>query len=132
MEKAGLLNLLWVSHFNRAPVMIFVIKKLLYLVHGGCLWLEEPIPIMDHLIHRITRLPCKGEYPTDISEGKSSDLAITEAMKKKNKLAKKKMGYAISSINDKVVRVATQILASKVMCKCRTDKVPAPVVALAK
>lgn len=59
-------------------------------------------------------------------------MAIVEAMKKKYKLAKKKRGYTISSINDKVVKVATQILANKVMHKCRANEVPATVVALAK
>lgn len=57
VEKAGLLTLLWVSHYHHAPVTIFVIRKLLYLVHDGCLWLEELIPITYHLIHRITWLP---------------------------------------------------------------------------
>ena len=54
VEKVGLLNLLWVSHYHRALVTIFIIRQLLYLVHDWCLWLEEPIPIIDHLIHRIT------------------------------------------------------------------------------
>ena len=55
-----------------------------------------------------------------------------EAMKKKYKLKKKKRGYAISSIKDKGVRIATQLLASKVMRKCHGDEVSAPVVALAE
>ena len=69
-------------------------------MHDGCLWLEEPIPITSDLIHRISRVPCKGEDPADISEGKRSDLA----MKKKYKLVKKKRGYAISSINRKKLK----------------------------
>ena len=76
-------------------------------MHDGCLWLEEPIPITDHLIHRITRPPCTREDPANISEGKSDDLAIAEAMKKKFKLEKKKRGYAISNINNPTVKVAT-------------------------
>jgi len=107
MEKVGLLNLLWVLHFHRTPITIFFIRQLLYLMHGGCLWLEEPITITDHLIHHITWLPCKGEDPADVLEGKRSGLAITEAMKKKYKLEKKKRGYTISSINSKVVKVVT-------------------------
>jgi len=94
--------------------------------------LEEPIPITKDLIYYISQLPCKGEDPADISGGKSSDLAITEAMKKKYKLVKKKMGYTISNINAKAVKVATQILVGKVMCKCRANEVPALVVALAE
>ena len=55
-----------------------------------------------------------------------------EAMKKNYKLEKKKRGYTISSIKDKGVRVATQLLAGKVMRKCRGDEVPMLVVALAE
>lgn len=84
-------------HFHRTPITIFVIRQLLFLVHGGCLWLEEAIPIVNHLIHRITRLPCKGEDPADILEGKSNDLAITEAMKKKYKLEMKKRGHKVAT-----------------------------------
>jgi len=51
-------------------------------------------------------------------------------MKKKIKLEKKKRGYVISSINNNVIRVMTQILAGKVMRKCHADEVPTPVVAL--
>ena len=106
VEKEELLNLLWVLHYHHTLVTIFVIRQLLFLVHDGRLWLEEPIPITDHLIHRITWLPCKGEDQMNISEGKSDDLTIMEAMKKKFKLKKKKRGYAISNINNPMVKVA--------------------------
>lgn len=101
-------------------------------MHDGYLWLEEPIPIMADLIHRISRLPCKGKDPVTIAKGKGSDLALAEAMKMKYKSEKKKRGYTISNIKDKDIRIATQILADKVMRKCRRDKVPASVVALAE
>ena len=51
VDKARFLNLLWVLHYNRTPLIVLVIKKLLCLVHDGCLWLEDPIPITDRLIH---------------------------------------------------------------------------------
>ena len=59
-------------------------------------------------------------------------MAIAMAMKMKYKMEKKKRGYAISSINNNEIRVATQILASKVMRKCRLDEVPMLVVSLAE
>lgn len=49
------------------------------------------------------------------SEGKSDDLSIVKAMKKKFVLEKKKMGYTISSINNLVIKVAMHILVGKVM-----------------
>ena len=57
-------------------------------------------------------------------------MALAEAMKKKFNLEKKKWVYAIYNINNPVVKVATQILARKVMRKCRMDEVLALVIAL--
>jgi len=102
------------------PITIFVIRQLLCLVHDGYLWLEEPIPIMINLIHWSYRLPYKGKDLVTIAK-KSSDLALAEAMNTKYKLEKKK---------DKGVCVATQLLSSKVMRKCRANEVAAPVVGL--
>ena len=131
MEKAGLLNLLWASHFHRAPITIFVIRQLHFLVHGGYIWLEESIPIMSNLIHHISRLPCKRKEPAIIAR-KGSDLGLAEAMKEKYKLEKKKRGYSISGIKDKGVCLATQLLAGKLMRKCHADKVPESVITLAE
>lgn len=61
VDKVGLLNLLWVPHYNRTPISILVIKQLLCLVHNGCLWLEELIPITDRLIHKIMWCPIQGK-----------------------------------------------------------------------
>jgi len=130
VEKFGLLNLLWVLYLHRATITIFIIIQLLCLVHDGYLWLDETIPIMVHLIHHISQLPCKGKDPMTTSEGKGGNLALAEAMKTKYKLEKKKRGYAISNIKDKGVHVATQILANKIMRKCCADEVTVPVFAL--
>ena len=73
VDKAGLLNLLWVLHYNRTPIIVLVIKKLLCLGHDGCLWLEEPIPIIDRLIHRITQLPYIGENLAMMFGGKGGE-----------------------------------------------------------
>lgn len=79
----------------------------------------------------IAQLPYKGKDPAEIA-GKSKDLVLAEAMKKKCELEKKKRGYAINNIKDKGVRIATQLLAEKVMRKCCEDEVPEWVVALAE
>jgi len=52
-------------------------------------------------------------------------------MKDKFKLVKKSHGYIISRICDTTVKVAMHILVGKVMRKCRTNKVSAPVVTFA-
>jgi len=81
---------------------------------------------MAELIHMISWLPCEGRDLAEIAD-KSEDLAPAEAMKNKYKLEKKQRGYVISSIPDKGVRVATQLLARKVMRKCQ---VPVTVIVL--
>lgn len=51
-------------------------------------------------------------------------------MKTKFRLEKKKRWYAISSINNPIVKVSTQIYVGRVMQKCHVDEVPMVVVAL--
>lgn len=131
MDKVGLLNLLWVPHCNRAPIMMVVIKQLMCLVHDECLWLEEMIPITDMLIHTIMWLPYIGENVAMVFGGKADEHALADVMKEKFKLVKKPRDYAISSICDPTVKVAMQILAGNVMQKCRADEVLTPLVALA-
>lgn len=92
VDKAGLLNMLLVSHYNRTPITVLVIKQLLCLVHDGYLWLEETIPITDKLIHRITQLPYTGANPTMMFGAKGGEQDLTEAMKEKFKLVKKSCG----------------------------------------
>jgi len=52
-------------------------------------------------------------------------------MKDKFKLVKKSHRYSICSISDLAIKVATHILAGKVMRKCHADEVPIHVIALA-
>ena len=54
---------------------------------------------------------------------------LAEAMKNKFGLVKKSCGYSITSISDLAVKMATQILAGKVM-RCHSDEVSVPIVAL--
>lgn len=86
VDKAGPLNLLWVSYYNFTPIKILVIKQLLCLVHDGCLWLEEPISITDRLIHSITWLPYIGENIAMMFGRNGGEQALMKAMKDKFKL----------------------------------------------
>lgn len=99
-------------------------------MHDECFFLNASIPITDMLIHRITLLPHLGLNLAKAFGGKTSEHELVEKMKDKFKLVKKSRGYSITSINDPTVEVAMQILVAKVMRKCRTDKVSAPVVLL--
>jgi len=86
VNNARLLNLLWVSHYPHAPINLIFIKQLLCLVHGGCLWLGELIPITNMLIHRITLLPHSRLIPTKAFGGKMGECYLDEKMKDKFKL----------------------------------------------
>lgn len=122
--------MLWVSHYNRTVVMVLVVKQLLCLVDDGCLWLDEPIPNTDRLIHRITRFLYTSENLAIIFGEKGGEQALAESMKEKFKLVKKLHNYSISCICYHAVKVATKILAGKVIRKSRTNEVLVPVVAL--
>lgn len=89
------------------------------------------MPITDMLIHRITLLlhlvlNSAKEFGRKVGE---HDLA--ERMKDKFKLVNKPRKYSISSTTDLSVKVATQILARKIMRKCRVDDLSTLVVSLA-
>jgi len=77
------------------------------------------------------RLPYSRENLVMMFGGKAGELVLTKAIKKKFRLVKKSRSYAITSISNLVVKVATQRLAGKVMWKFHFDEVPSPVVALA-
>jgi len=53
IEQAGLLHILCVPHFHWSIINIVCVRQLLVLVHDGFLWLGEPIPITDMIIHKI-------------------------------------------------------------------------------
>jgi len=89
VEQLGLLNLLWVPHDHRTPINMICVHQLLTLVHNGCLWLGQPIPITDMLIHKITQRPYKGVNPAKEFGGKTGEKYLAEKMKKDYGLLKK-------------------------------------------
>jgi len=78
-EKSWLLKPLLVPHYHCTPM----------IVHDGCLWLGEPIPIMNMLIHIMTQQPYKGANPAKEFGGKTREKELTDKMKKEYELLKK-------------------------------------------
>jgi hypothetical protein len=64
LANTGILNLLEIPHFGRGKEANNCVKKLMVVLHGGFLWLEEPVSIDVELISFITGLPTMGESPT--------------------------------------------------------------------
>lgn len=89
VEQSRLLNLLLVPHYHHTPINTICVHQLLTLVHDGCLWIGEPIPIIDTLIHRITRLPYKGVNLAKEFGGKAGEKDLADKMKRDYSLLKK-------------------------------------------
>lgn len=122
--------MLCVPYFHKSIINIVFVRQLLVLVHDGCLWLGEPIPIIDILIHRITEFPCKGVDPTKEFGGESGEKELADKMKLEFGLVKKSHRYSIHFIQYQTLQFATQILEGKIMRKCHADEFLAPIVSL--
>ena len=102
------------------------------LVHHGHLWIgDKKIPINGELIQRIIGLPIAGPNPTTEFPSKHEDTNLAQAMKERFGLTKGKRGYHTSAIQEQHIRFGVEILACKVIWKCRTTEVPAPVIRIA-
>ena len=106
-----------------------MVKQLLALVHDGYLWIgNQRIPINGELIHRITGLPREGPDPGIEFPSKHEDTKLAQSMKEHFSLMKGKRGYHTSVIQEHNIRFAVELLACKLMRKCRPYEVPAPVI----
>ena len=109
-----------------------MVKQLLALVHDGHLWIgDKKIPINGELIHRITALPIAGPDPGTEFPSKHEDTKLTQSMKERFSLTKGKRGYHTSVIQHHNIRFVVELLACKLMRKCRPYEVPAPVIRIA-
>jgi hypothetical protein len=80
LENKQILNCLEISHFRRGTYVNNCIKKLLVVLHGGFLWLEEPVSIDVEIIALITGLPSNGEKPAQYLDDKTKEKALPEEM----------------------------------------------------
>lgn len=92
--------------------------------------MEDPIPIINMLIHRITLLPHSRLNPDKEFGRKIGERDLAKRMKDKFKIVKNPRRYSIYNITDPVVKVVAQILAGKIMGKCHMDEVLTPIVSL--
>jgi hypothetical protein len=101
------------------------------VTHGGYLWVEEPISIDVELITYITGLPPRGETPTQFLDDKTKEKALAEEMKKTYGTERGSRRIIIKHISDATTRMATKIMACKLLRKCRKEEVPVGVIAAA-
>ena len=109
-----------------------MVKQLLALVHDGHLWIgDKKIPINGELIQRITGLPITGPNPVTEFPSKHEDTKLAQTMKECFDLSKGKRGYHTSAIQEHHIHFAAELLACKIMRKCRPTEVPTPVIRIA-
>jgi hypothetical protein len=82
LANTGILNLVEIPHFGRGKEVNNCVKQLMAVLHGGFLWLEEPISIDVELISFITGLSSMGESPTQYLDDKTKEKSLAEEMKK--------------------------------------------------
>jgi hypothetical protein len=107
------------------------VKQLLTVTHKGDIWLDKPVPITVELISQIIGLPSWGMDPALILDDKSKEKSLAEEMKNKYGTTRGTRGIIIKWINNAVTQLGTNILACKLLIKCRKDEVPAGVIAVA-
>ena len=117
LEKSWLLGLIHMPHFGRLTKANTCAKQLLACIHGGYLWLDQPVPVTVYLISQITVFPKKGLDLSQYFHEKYNDKRLATKLKKKYDLEHDGRAYVVDSINEQAVHIATRILSRKVLCK---------------
>ena len=108
-----------------------MVKVLLSSVHGGHLWSDRKVDITIDLIHRITGLSKNGADPTVHFMGKDQDKKLVGQLIKKYNLMRGGRAYDATRIEDKPLWFTVQLLAGRVLRKCRPNQVLGPMIELA-
>jgi hypothetical protein len=108
------------------------INLLLSCIHERELWLDPPVSIDMQLIARIMGLPTTREDPTILFAKKVGEKALSKSMKDNFNTFRENQGLDVASISDYLVRFETQVLACKLLRKCRKDEVLVAVIATTK
>jgi hypothetical protein len=130
LDRMSILGLVKLPHFGRGHYATSCIKRLLVVMHGWDIWLDKPVPLTIEIITQITGLPNRGMDPVLILDDKSKEKALTEEMNKKYGTTRGKRGIIIKQINNVATQLGTNILAYKLLRKCRKDEVPVGVIAV--
>jgi hypothetical protein len=87
------------------------------VTHGGYMSLEQLISTDVGIIAYITEIPSRGEDPTPFLEDKMKEKSLAEEMKKKYVTERGSRRIIIKRISDVATRIATQIMACKLLRK---------------
>jgi hypothetical protein len=131
LANTDILNLLDIPHFGRGRDVKNCIKKMMEVTHGGYIWVEDLVSIYVELISYIKGLPSRGENPAQYLDDKTMENVLIEDMKKTYGIEKGSRGIIIKPISDTTMRLATKIMAFKLLKKFCKEEVHAQVVAVA-
>jgi hypothetical protein len=105
-----IINLLDISHFGRGHDVNKCFKKLMEVIHGGYLWVEEPISIDVEIISFIIGLPSRGENPMQYLDDKTKEKEMVKEMKKTYGTERGSCRIIIKCISDATTRLATKLM----------------------
>jgi hypothetical protein len=111
LVNTWILNLLEIPHFDRGKDVNNCFKQLLVVLHGGFLWLDEPVSIDVEIISFIIGLPSNGENPAQYLDDKTKEKALTEDMKKTYGIERGLCGIIIKRITDAATQMETKLMA---------------------
>jgi hypothetical protein len=131
LANTGILNLLDIPHFGKGHVVKNHVKKLMAVTHGGYLLMEDPISIDVEIIAFIIGVPSRGENPMKYLDDKTKEKVLVEEMKKTYGTERGSCRIIIKCINDAAKRLATKLMACKLLRKCRKEEFPVGVIAAA-
>ena len=99
LAGSRLLNLLRMPHFRHYNITDWLARQLLALIHDGCLWIQDRIPIDVVLVHQITGLPMSGPNPLECV-GKKYEVETPEFVCQKYHVDCNTRGFIIKTISD--------------------------------
>lgn len=108
-----------------------MVKVLLSCVHKGHLCLDHRVNITIDLIHQITGLSKTRADPAVHFVGKDQDKKLVTRLIKKYNITRGGQAYDVALIEDKPLWFTIQLLAGRVLQKCRPNQVSGPAIELA-
>lgn len=100
-------------------------------VHDGYLWLDSKIDLNIDVIHRITGLSKIGDDLSVHFVGKKTDRKLAAKLTQQLNLKKGTRAYNLANIEDQAIHFTIQLLATRVLRKCRPNEVSAGAIDLA-
>jgi hypothetical protein len=128
LYNSGIMNLMNIPHFGSGKNVHLCVKKLMNVVHKGILWMDRIVWINVALIVKIIGCPIVGTQPEEYLETKVHEKEVAEIVKGKFGTNKGNMVIDLKDINETVTLFTSNIMACKLLRKCRKEEAPTRVI----